>query len=165
MAITVYTYNDKVLKNVATDKWLKKPDAPAGFVMNASNVVYHGVPGSSGSNSYYAMWEGPDYPAGCSLEGKTIQLIVKEALTNSAARLIPMYSMQLPSAGSQYGGPMLTGTEFTDCSQPGTYNLTCIANEAGIASGYGAYITVNFIDYSSGDPEADLAKIEFRIID
>lgn len=24
MAITVYTYNDKVLKNVATDKWLKK---------------------------------------------------------------------------------------------------------------------------------------------
>jgi uncharacterized protein (TIGR02145 family) len=28
MAITVYTYNDKVLKNSATDKWLKKPDAP-----------------------------------------------------------------------------------------------------------------------------------------
>lgn len=28
MAITVYTYNDKVLKNVATDKWLKKPVDP-----------------------------------------------------------------------------------------------------------------------------------------
>ena len=26
MAITVYTYNDKVLKNVATDKWLKKKE-------------------------------------------------------------------------------------------------------------------------------------------
>lgn len=26
MAITVYTYNDKVLKNTATDKWLKKID-------------------------------------------------------------------------------------------------------------------------------------------
>ena len=77
MAITVYTYNDKVLKNVATDKWLKKPEAPAGFVMNAANAVYHGVP-----------------------------------------------------------------------------------------SGYGTYITVNFMDYStSDDAEADLAKIEFRILD
>lgn len=28
MAITVYTYNDKVLKNVTTDKWLKKHEAP-----------------------------------------------------------------------------------------------------------------------------------------
>lgn len=28
MAITIYTYNDKVLKNVATDKWLKKAEAP-----------------------------------------------------------------------------------------------------------------------------------------
>lgn len=28
MAITVYTYNDKVLKNSATDKWLKKKEAP-----------------------------------------------------------------------------------------------------------------------------------------
>lgn len=34
MAITVYTYNDKVLKNVATDKWLKKyvdPYNPLGL--------------------------------------------------------------------------------------------------------------------------------------
>lgn len=29
MAITVYTYNDKVLKNVATDKWLKKKEGPS----------------------------------------------------------------------------------------------------------------------------------------
>lgn len=28
MAITVYTYNDKVLKNAATDKWLKKKEVP-----------------------------------------------------------------------------------------------------------------------------------------
>jgi len=28
MAITVYTYNDKVLKNIATNKWLKKPEGP-----------------------------------------------------------------------------------------------------------------------------------------
>lgn len=28
MAITVYTYNDKVLKNSANDKWLKKSEVP-----------------------------------------------------------------------------------------------------------------------------------------
>lgn len=39
MAITVYTYNDKVLKNTATDKWLKKADAPAGIVLNSSNAT------------------------------------------------------------------------------------------------------------------------------
>lgn len=32
MAITVYTYNDKVLKNVATDKWLKKPESHATLI-------------------------------------------------------------------------------------------------------------------------------------
>ena len=37
MAITVYTYNDKVLKNVATDKWLKKAAAPLPPI--ASNTV------------------------------------------------------------------------------------------------------------------------------
>ena len=162
---TIYTLNGKVLKNSATDKWLAKKEAPAGFVMNASNVVYHGVPGSTGENNYFAIWEGPYYPAACSLEGKTIQLIVKEALTNPSANFKLMYAMQLPSVGSQYGGPNLCGSDFIDCSQPGTYDLTCIANAAPAASGYGTYITVNFKRYSSGDPEADLAKIEFRIID
>ena len=163
---TIYTINGKVLKNTNNGKWLIKKEAPAGFVMNASNAVYNGFPSGSGPNKYYAIWEGPEYPSACSLEGKTIQLIVKEALSNSAAELMPMYGMQLPSAGSQYGGPTLcNNTGFINCSQPGTYNLTCIANAAGTASGYGTYITVNFKGYSSGDPEADLTKVEFRIID
>ena len=160
---TVYTYNNKVLKNSTNNKWLKKEE-PAGFVMNASNAVYHGVPGYEGPNGYYAMWEGPNYPAACSLEGKTIQLIVKEALTNPSANFHTMYAIHLPSVGSQYGGPNLCDSDFIDCSQPGTYSLTCIANSAGVDSGYGVYITVNFKNYPSGDPEADLAKIEFRII-
>ena len=44
---TIYTLNGKVLKNAANDKWLAKKEAPAGFIMNASNAVYHGVPGST----------------------------------------------------------------------------------------------------------------------
>lgn len=40
MAITVYTYNDKVLKNVATDKWLKKYDPynPLGLPDNTMRI-------------------------------------------------------------------------------------------------------------------------------
>ena len=43
MAITVYTYNDKVLKNVTTDKWLKKaepldPYNPLGLPANTVRV-------------------------------------------------------------------------------------------------------------------------------
>jgi len=38
MSTTVYTYNDKVLKNVATDKWLKKKEAAPGPVLPANTV-------------------------------------------------------------------------------------------------------------------------------
>lgn len=34
MSITVYTYNDKVLKNVATDKWLKKKEIPTEITLS-----------------------------------------------------------------------------------------------------------------------------------
>lgn len=43
MAITVYTYNDKVLKNAANDKWLKKyvdPYNPLGLPDNTIRVKY-----------------------------------------------------------------------------------------------------------------------------
>ena len=69
MAITVYTYNDKVLKNVATDKWLKKPDAPAGFVMNASNATY------TNSGGYWVSWQSPAYPDGYNGNGKQYILV------------------------------------------------------------------------------------------
>ena len=42
MAITVYTYNDKVLKNVTTDKWLKKavdPYNPLGLPGGSNTVT------------------------------------------------------------------------------------------------------------------------------
>lgn len=40
MAITVYTYNDKVLKNVATDKWLKKVEAPSPETVDIGGKLY-----------------------------------------------------------------------------------------------------------------------------
>ena len=43
MSTTVYTYNNKVLKNVATDKWLKKPVDPLnplGLPANTVRVKY-----------------------------------------------------------------------------------------------------------------------------
>lgn len=51
---TVYTVNGKVLKNSANDKWLIKKEAPAGFVMNASNATYH-----PNGSTYNVWWQTP----------------------------------------------------------------------------------------------------------
>lgn len=83
MSTTVYTYNDKVLVNSANDKWLKKKEAPAGFVMNASNAIYTLV-----GNSYYIAWEGPAYPDGYNGNGK--QYILVNSNTVTPASLNPL---------------------------------------------------------------------------
>lgn len=57
MAITVYTYNDKVLKNVATDKWLKAPPDPynpLGLPPNTVRVrTNNGSAPTKGSSTTY----------------------------------------------------------------------------------------------------------------
>lgn len=52
MAITVYTYNDKVLKNAATDKWLTKyvdPLNPLGLSLNTMRLKLSSGTSFSGS--------------------------------------------------------------------------------------------------------------------
>lgn len=150
MAITVYTYNDKVLKNVATDKWLKKADAPAGFVMDASNVV-----NISGT---YAYWESPgyavDYYDG---NGKTIIITLTEDLDATQVNL--MYAQTSndnstnPSIISQF--PLTAGT----------YTFTMTANPVPDIPGYtmGKYIMIyiNNIDHIA----QELSKITITIPD
>lgn len=170
MATTVYTYNDKVLKNVATDKWLKKPDAPAGFVMDGSNATI--------SNNK-ANWEGPNYPDGYDGTGKTLQIIVKEEgftcnaltfkYTNSISGDGPEFitrdeSHQYSQAGTWYNpGDSGMGTASIPV---GTYNVSIIANPAGaVSQGYGKYITMQRNGPDTTLDSALLSKIEFRIID
>lgn len=155
MAITVYTYNDKVLKNVANDKWLKKKEAPAGFVMDASNVV--------GTNSNSATWHSPTYPEMYNGNGKHAQFILHEDLTDVGNILL--YYVQSNSPWS--AGPLTkiyeAGTLVVTLPA-GTYDFTLDNNPAALG-GYGDNLTVTINGANSHDMSVDISKFEIRILD
>lgn len=152
MAITVYTYNDKVLKNTATDKWLKKPDAPAGFVMNASNVTI-----SSG----YLCWQGPAYPNGYDGQGKQFIVVNNNSNEQVKANNGLMYSTMIEGPGPEAIAKANILTSSTG---------TVIANVAPVAQGYGAYFCIPIIRGTSSTPtEAEMqeyaANLTITIVD
>lgn len=152
MAITVYTYNDKVLKNSANDKWLKKPEAPAGFVMNASNATI--------SNNT-ANWESPNYPEYCNLGGKTAIVTISETI--SATNLTLYYSTALASSAAPSAFVL---SDSNNQITAGTYTLTLSNNQATPAQGaYGKYLTLFRYGPDTTIDETLLSKIEIRIID
>lgn len=156
---TIYTVNGKVLKNADNGKWLTKKEAPAGFVMDASNATI--------SNNV-ANWEGPNYPDGYDGTGKTLQIIVKEegftcaALTFNYANSISGSGPSLTN-GSGWNNPGDTGMG-TYSIPVGTYNVSIVANPA-TSMGYGKYITLQRQGPDRTIDSALLAKIEFKIID
>lgn len=153
MAITVYTYNDKVLKNSVNDKWLKKPDAPAGFVMNASNATI--------SNNT-ANWESPNYPEYCNLGGKTAIVTISETI--SAANLTLYYSASLASSAAPSAFVLLT--DSNDHISAGTYTLTLSDNQATPAQGaYGKYLTLFRYGPDTTIDTTFLSKITIQILD
>jgi len=154
MATTVYTYNDKVLKNVATDKWLKKPDAPAGFVMDASNAT---ITVSSG----YLSWQGPAYPEGYDGQGKQFIVVNNNSNEHVKANNGLMYCNTIDG-----GGPEAIAKADILASSTGTLN----ANRAPVAQGYGAYLAIPLIKgYSSIPTEAEMqeyaANLTITILD
>lgn len=81
---TIYTFNNKVLKNSSNDKWLIKKEAPAGFVMNASNAIYTPVD-MWGYNLIYVNWEVPTYPDEYNGGGKHYILVNNNTTEPNAA--------------------------------------------------------------------------------
>lgn len=144
---TVYTVNGKVLKNSSNDKWLVKKETPAGFVMNASNVINTlGNPGESGM----IVWEGPNFPDYCNLSGKTLQVKITSTITaHSKGSSLFMYSMS-----NSGGGPNIAAITET---QPGTYTYVCDNNIAGAP--FGKYLAIELGNIS------DIDKIELTILD
>lgn len=145
---TVYTVNGKVLKNSANYKWLTKKEAPAGFVMNARNVV--NTTGIGTGTGGIIAWEGPNYPNTCNLSGKTLQVKITSTITannNGSSRL--MYS-----SVNNSGGPNIAAITET---QPGTYTYVCDNNPA--ESSFGKYLTLELGNIS------DIDKIELTILD
>lgn len=155
MSTTVYTYNDKVLVNSANDKWLKKPDAPAGFVMNASNAV--------GTNNNSATWHSPTYPEMYNGNGKHGQFILHEDLSDVGNIMI----FYVKSANPWSGGP---NTKIYDAGQlavtlpAGTYNFT-LDNNSAAPGGYGDNLTVQITGANSHDMSVDISKFEIIILD
>lgn len=148
---TVYTYHNKVLKNSANDKWLAMKEAPAGFVMDASNVV-------SSSNGY-AYWASPSNPNAYDGGGKTIQLTVSETIGRSGWRtFLLFYTSSLTGAG-----PQAASFEVTDgFIQPGTYTVQ-MASNPGYSQGFGTYLAIFAED---AELLADiLPKITITIVD
>ena len=145
---TVYTVNGKVLKNSANAKWLTKKEAPAGFVMNASNAFStNQMNGTLG----IIAWKGPNFPDNCNLSGKTLQVKITSTITanTSSGSSRFMYSYVDNS-----GGPDVAAITET---QPGTYTYVCDNNPA--ESTYGKYLTLELGNIS------DIDKIELTILD
>lgn len=148
---TVYTLNGKVLKNAANDKWLKKKEAPAGFVMDASNVV--------NTSSGYAYWAGPANPNAYDGDGKTLQLTVSETIGSAGWAVMPIFYTSGPTGS----GPQFASFQITDgFIQPGTYTVQMAANPA-YSQGFGAYISLFTPDAET--LAAVLPKITLTILD
>lgn len=150
---TVYTVNNKVLKNSATDKWLKKPDATAGFVMNASNATYTQISGAA----YWISWEGPNYPDGYNGNGKQYILV-----NNNTE--IPSYKNGLTYAsGPIQPGPYAINAD--DMYVQGTSTGTLLNNRAG--GSYGTYIVwpAPISSYSLEEVQAYMANVTITILD
>lgn len=141
----VYTYNDKVLVNSANDKWLKEKEAPAGFVMDASNAQYY----NTGSSWIYLYWNGPDFPNGYDGNGKQCVIV-----NNGQTLLNPLMYLN----DSLNGGPFAINS-----SDLVTGTITMNANMAGAASGYGKYLGIPF--NSEEAARAWVANVSITIVD
>lgn len=128
---TVYTLNGKVLKNAANDKWLTKKEAPAGFVMNASNA------GTSGDVAY---WEGPNYPDGYDGNGVTLEVTINADITlgGSTGSLVIFYTQ----AAASTAGPAACQINATNnVIAAGVYSLTM---GSSYTSAMGTYLSTKF---------------------
>ena len=121
---TIYTVNNKVLKNSANDKWLIKKEAPAGFVMNGSNATITEL-----SGTYFVSWQGPAYPDGYNGNGKQYVLVNNNTTAQQNNQL--MYGNSPTSTGPN----AINGAGMAVL---GTSNGTLLNNLAG--GTYGAYL-------------------------
>lgn len=149
MAITVYTYNDKVLKNVATDKWLKKKDP---FIMNASNAIL-----TQSGDYYWVAWEGPAYPSAYNGDGKHYVVVNNNTAEDITAREPTqlMYS-NTPNGG---GPPAIYQTIIQTI---GTSTGTLASNP--IPSSYGVYLEIS-VKGTEEEVRAYLANLTITILD
>lgn len=129
---TIYTVNGKVLKNAANNKWLAKKEAPAGFVMNASNASI----GTSG-NAVMVSWQGPSYPNGFDGGNKECTIVNN----NDAGITVGVPTSAMMYADTATGGGPNANSSVSDLG-PGTRTITLLSNP--VPSTFCAYIVIPF---------------------
>ena len=147
---TVYTLNGKVLKNAANDKWLTKKEAPAGFVMDASNAIY-----TLNDKYYWVSWQGPAYPEGYNGNGKRYILVNNNSTSGS--------NQLLYDSGLAVGGPYALNSD--EMNALGTSTGVLLNNPAG--EQYGIYLTwPNPVQgYTLEQLQAYMANVSITIVD
>lgn len=147
---TVYTYNNKVLKNSANDKWLAKKEAPAGFVMNASNATY--VERSTGY--YWVFWQSPSYPDTYNGNGKQYTLVNNNSTVPSNPLLYGNAAGDGPPAISVDGMAVL-----------GTSTGVLLNNVAGGTMGINLVWPYPVQGYTLEQLQAYMANVTITIVD
>lgn len=148
MAITVYTYNDKVLKNVATDKWLKKKDP---FIMNASNAIL-----TQSGDYYWAAWESPAYPSGYDGGGKQYIVVNNNSAEDTTERNPTNF---MYASVTNNGGPSAINSAIIQTHGTSTGTLT-----SNPVSSYGSYLTIS-VKGTEEQTRAYLANLTITILD
>lgn len=148
---TIYTVNGKVLKNADNGKWLTKKEAPANFVMDASNAIY-----TLSGGSYWVAWQSPTYPNGYNGDGKQYILVNNNATAPNGNPLV--YSTEPGS-----GGP--NAIAVADMLVLGESTGVLLNNFAG--GDYGSYIVwTNPRNFTTvEEAQAYMANVTITIVD
>jgi hypothetical protein len=148
---TIYTLNGKVLKNAANDKWLAKKEAPAGFVMNASNATYTAV-----KESIFVSWQAPSYPDAYNGDGKQYRLVNNNSEATNVAQL-----MYTSASNPSTGGP--SAISKADMQVLGT-STGVLVNNVGYPA-YGVLFVLPLQDMTLEQAQVYMANLTITILD
>lgn len=152
---TVYTVNNKVLKNSATDKWLAKKEAPAGFVMDASNATI-----TISGYDVWVSWQSPTYPNAYNGGGKQYILVNTNETAPGSNSSPLMYG-----DSATHGGP--DAIHVADMKVLGTSSGTLVNNSVPLEVGFGTHLVWQniILDPTVEKVQAYLANVTITIVD
>lgn len=144
---TVYTYNNKVLKNSANDKWLAKKEAPAGYTKDSAIL----------KDTRTAVWKSPTFPEPYDGSGHKLSLRINNNLVGLSKIAFCYWNSDetLPQVGSS--GPQMCSFDWGagGVFQSGTYESNISSNPATMTN-YGVYFDIIYTTQStSHDPSYD----------
>lgn len=152
---TIYTVNNKVLKNSANDKWLTKKEAPAGYILDSTNLEGAGYDMGNPNSFIGGIWRGPEYPNGYDGTGHKLRITVRNNITiglgNDSNKQIVGWYLNTTAAGYVSAGPNCLMPAYfisdSDVNIPvGVYEFDFTTQSTG---DYGKYLFLVFAKAST----------------